>query len=197
MARPHDPRIADQLLNRIADSVLKRGITGLTLRPLASDLGVSARTLNYHFGGKEQLLLEAIRRLRQRQPEIARVLSTESEHYTDAAQAMTATVKRLWKEARQPQIQPFLALYFELATLAIRDPSHYRELFRVLERDWADAITQNLSKLGVPQSTAKAAASAALAGYRGALFLALATGDWEAGDEAVAFLVDALERQLS
>ena len=56
MARPHDPRIADQLLNRIADSVLKRGITGLTLRPLASDLGVSARTLNYHFGGKEQLL---------------------------------------------------------------------------------------------------------------------------------------------
>ncbi len=74
MARPQDPQITARLLDRTADSLLNRGLHGLTLRPLASDLGVSPRTLLYHFDNKENLIVEAIRHLRRRRPAIKELL---------------------------------------------------------------------------------------------------------------------------
>ena len=193
MARPHDPRIAPRLLDLAADSLLNRGLHGLSLRPLASDLGVSPRTLLYHFGSKEKLIVEAIRHLRRRQPAIRKLLEDPP---TTSATA-SESISEVWDEARQPQSRPFLALYFELAALSVRDPATYRPLIRALDDDWIQAMRGQLTSLDVQPQRMEAAISTALAGYRGALLQALTTDDWKAADEAITCIIEALRQQIS
>lgn len=197
MARPHDPRIAPRLLDLAADSLLNRGLHGLSLRPLASDLGVSPRTLLYHFGSKEKLIVEAIRHLRRRQPAIRKLLEDPPTASTTASESISEMLGRLWDEARQPQSRPFLALYFELAALSVRDPATYRPLIRALDDDWIQAMRGQLTSLDVQPQRMEAAISTALAGYRGALLQALTTDDWKAADEAINCIIEALRQQIS
>ena len=195
MARPHDPRIAPRLLDLAADSLLNRGLHGLTLRPLASDLGVSPRTLLYHFNSKENLIVEAIRHLRRRQPAIRKLLEDPPTASATASESISEILGRLWDEARQPQSRPFLALYFELAALSVREPATYRPLIRTLDDDWVHAMSGQLTSRGVPRQKTKVVISTALAGYRGALLLAHTTNDWEAADEAITCIIEALKQQ--
>ncbi|WP_314133289.1 TetR/AcrR family transcriptional regulator [Actinomyces oris] len=197
MARPHDPRIAPRLLDLAADSLLNRGLHGLSLRPLASNLGVSPRTLLYHFGSKEKLIVEAIRHLRRRQPAIRKLLEDPPTASTTASESISEMLGRLWDEARQPQSRPFLALYFELAALSVRDPATYRPLIRALDDDWIQAMRGQLTSLDVQPQRMEAAISTALAGYRGALLQALTTDDWKAADEAINCIIEALRQQIS
>ena len=197
MARPHDPRIAPRLLDLAADSLLNRGLHGLSLRPLASDLGVSPRTLLYHFGSKEKLIVEAIRHLRRRQPAIRKLLEDPPTASTTASESISEMLGRLWDEARQPQSRPFLALYFELAALSVRDPATYRPLIRALDDDWIQAMRGQLTSLDVQPQRMEAAISTALAGYRGALLQALTTDDWKTADEAINCIIEALRQQIS
>ncbi len=104
---------------------------------------------------------------------------------------------RLWDEARQPQSRPFLALYFELAALSVRDPATYRPLIRALDDDWIQAMRGQLTSLDVQPQRMEAAISTALAGYRGALLQALTTDDWKAADEAINCIIEALRQQIS
>ena len=167
MARPQDPQITARLLDRAADSLLNRGLHGLTLRPLASDLGVSPRTLLYHFDSKENLIVEAIRHLRRRRPAINELLEDPPTASATAGEAISEAIVRLWEEARQPQSQSFLALYFELAALSVREPATYRPLIRTLDDDWVHAMSGQLTSRGVPPQKVEAVISTALAGYRG------------------------------
>lgn len=196
MARPQDPQITARLLDRAADSLLNRGLHGLTLRPLASDLGVSPRTLLYHFDSKENLIVEAIRHLRRRRPAIKELLEDPPTASATADEAISEAIGRLWEEAKQPQSQSFLALYFELAALSVREPATYRPLVRTLDDDWVHAMSGQLTSRGVPPQKVEAVISTALAGYRGALLLALATDDWKAADEAITCITEALKQQI-
>ena len=50
----------DALLQAAAAYLLKHGVADMSLRPMASAIGTSARLLIYHFGTKERLLVEAM-----------------------------------------------------------------------------------------------------------------------------------------
>ena len=52
----------DELAEGACDYVLERGLIGLSLRPLAAALGTSDRMLLYHFGTREALIAEVLRR---------------------------------------------------------------------------------------------------------------------------------------
>ena len=56
MGRPPDPERRQELLESVVEYVLKNGLTGLSLRPLANGVGTSARMLLYHFESREKLL---------------------------------------------------------------------------------------------------------------------------------------------
>lgn len=43
----------------VADVILNRGLTDLSLRTIAGEIGTSHRMLLYHFGSKEKLLVAA------------------------------------------------------------------------------------------------------------------------------------------
>ena len=167
-----------------------RGIAGATLRPLAAELGVSPRTLLYHFGSKENLLTEAIRHLRHQQPSLACALGAAPRPGQDAATALGETIKHMWNEAKQARSRPFLALYFELAALTIRDPDQYGAMLSELDQDWADAITAHLHHSRLSAADAHSLAQSLMLCYRGALHFGLVTGDWEAADEAIRTLIE-------
>ena len=57
---------------RAIDYVAQNGIGELSLRTLAAALGTSHRMLIHHFGSKEQLWVEIVRTVEQRQRELAR-----------------------------------------------------------------------------------------------------------------------------
>ncbi len=64
---PADPRElpgdkAPRIVDAMRASVAARGITGSTFDHVASEAGVSRGLLHYHFGTKERLLIEVVRR---------------------------------------------------------------------------------------------------------------------------------------
>ena len=164
---------------------------------MASDLGVSPRTLLYHFGSKENLIVEAIRHLRRRQPAIRKLLDNPPTASATASESISEAIGRLWAEAKQPRSRPFLALYFELVALSVREPATYRPLLRTLDDDWVHAMRGQLTSWDVHPQKIESVISTALAGYRGALLQALTTDDWKAADEAITCIIETLRQQIS
>src|SRR5215831_20275921 len=118
MTRSADPAIRTKLLERIVDYILKRGLTDLTLRPLAATLDSSPRMLLYFFGSKERLITEALAQSRMRQQqEFARMLSTKEKRRQQLALA--------WKVWSSPERERSMWLFFEVYALATRDRKRF------------------------------------------------------------------------
>ena len=192
MARPKNPQRTSDLLDAAAQVLQARGIAGVTLRPLAAELGVSPRTLLYHFGSKEKLITQAIRHLRHQQPTLAKALAPDQQPSTGAV-ALGEVVRSMWEEQKQEQARPFLALYFELAALAIRDPDTYGTMLHELDHEWTDAITSHLQTRGLDAHEAASRMKMLMIRYRGALHYGLVTGNWDAADAAIHAAVGATD----
>ena len=54
----------DRILRRVTEKLARSGLAGTGLRDLAAAAGVSHRTLLYHFGSRDELVLEALGELR-------------------------------------------------------------------------------------------------------------------------------------
>src|SRR5262249_7968128 len=67
MQAKRDPKRKAKLLSKVADYLLRTGISDLSLRPAAAALGTSARMLIYYFGSREQMLIEAMAEIRARE----------------------------------------------------------------------------------------------------------------------------------
>src|SRR5437870_2768647 len=108
-------RRRDELLDRSIQYLLDRGIADLSLRPLARAVGTSARLLIYHFGSKEQLLVDAMTELRRRLQETFAAVAVDADPFA-----------AFWRWAMKPASLKCLSLLFEVQTLAIRRPAQYR-----------------------------------------------------------------------
>ena len=62
MARPVDHDRRDELLDEVVQYLSAHGLADVSLRPLASNLGVSVSTLTHHFGSRDDLIVAALRR---------------------------------------------------------------------------------------------------------------------------------------
>src|SRR6266568_3051147 len=70
--RPLDQARRAALLTGVIAYIAERGLTELSLRPLADYLGTSSRMLIHYFGSKEQMLVAA---LETQRPDIAGLFS--------------------------------------------------------------------------------------------------------------------------
>lgn len=64
MARPTDLEKRQEILDGVLRYIAQQGLDELSLRPLAAELGTSARMLVYYFGSKEQMLIQALQAYR-------------------------------------------------------------------------------------------------------------------------------------
>ncbi|MDQ3484427.1 MAG: TetR/AcrR family transcriptional regulator, partial [Actinomycetota bacterium] len=114
MARDTNRR--EQLAQAATDYVLEHGLIGLSLRPLAAEIGTSDRMLLYHFVDKDDLVAAVLRRSNDRSAAVIRGLPASAD--------VRAAVRDLWSAMRATELERCQRVYVEAAALGLfgREP---------------------------------------------------------------------------
>ncbi|HEX2015766.1 MAG TPA: TetR family transcriptional regulator C-terminal domain-containing protein [Solirubrobacteraceae bacterium] len=128
-SRPLGGDRAQRIVEAMRASVARRGGAGSTFDHVAREAGVSRGLLHYYFQSKEQLLVEVVRhdcelRMRRLGEQLESVRSAE-----DFIDRLVASLEEM--VGRDPDS---VTLFFELFTLARRNPDIAAELNELLRR---------------------------------------------------------------
>lgn len=151
-----DPQRRAAWAELATDYVHERGLIGLSLRPLAAELGTSNRVLLYHFGTKNQLVADVLRTSNQRS--VAKVAALEPS--TD----MRSAVHDLWSVMEGDQCS---RMYIEAAALGLFGKEPYASAVREANAVWLAALVAHLVKSGVRPSVIERAAQVIDAAFMG------------------------------
>lgn len=187
MTRTVDLAHRSDVLDRISSYVVKHGLTGLSLRPLARSVGLSPRTLLYHFGSKEAIVMAVLERIRAQQQVVFDQLR-RSELSTP-----TAICKAAWEYMTTLEILPMLRLFFETYALALRSPQRFPGFLKGAVEDWLIFLATPHLAAGASRKRARTVATVVLAGYRGFMLDFVATGDRARIGAAVDAWADSLQ----
>lgn len=170
----------DELLEATAAYLLANGVAELSLRPLAAAIGSKARLLVYHFGSKDQLLVEAMGLIRIRAKGAVETMMAAQAGRVD----LGSLVRALWKWSTSTQNRPYLRLFFEMHGLALQYPRRYASYLHGSVDSWIALLT---SALAPEQGRARALTTATLivGVIDGLLLDALATGEWRRTGRAI------------
>ncbi len=188
VSRPHDERIRAGLLDAILDYVLEAGLADLSLRPMAAAVAASPRTLLYHFGSKDALVLAVLAEAGRRQASLLDAWYVKSAEY-DAPTLLL----RAWQWLVAPRHERLLRLLFEAYGLALQDRRRYGAFLRASSRDWVDPFARALASRGIADERARALATLLAAVVRGLLLDVLATGERARVDRAFRSFIAAIE----
>lgn len=177
MGRRPDPRRRAELLESAAAYLEQHGVAGVSLRPLAHDLGTTPRGLLYHFGSKEQLLAEAVAHLQNRYERL-------SASDDDGELSVLDQARHLWRHGTRPEALAFLRVFFELYAAALREPEAHRAFLDRVIGQWLSPLVPALEATGLSSQRARVVATQLVAMNLGLVFDLLATGDRGRVDEA-------------
>ncbi len=188
VARPVDHRLRADLLAAIVAYVLEFGLADLSLRPLAAAVDASPRTLLYHFGSKDELVVAVFLELSGRQRRLIEAWYERSAEH-DAATLLL----RAWQWLTAPRHDRLLRLLFEATGLALRDRKRYAPFLRATSADWIAPFARALEDRGFSRERASALATLLVAVMRGLLLDMLATGERARIDRAFRSFINAIE----
>jgi AcrR family transcriptional regulator len=180
-------RTRQQLLDAAIDYVAANGIGELSLRTLAAELGTSHRMLIFHFGSKEQLWIEIVHSVEERQRERLQELLPDPQQPTGEA------MWSWWKHISDQSLWQSERLFFELYGQALQGRPHAAEFLDGIVDDWVEPAAQISIAHGVPERLARAQARLGVAVTRGLLLDLLATGDTDAVDRAMQAYIELCE----
>jgi AcrR family transcriptional regulator len=188
MGRPVNEKRPEELRNAIVQYLIKHGLNGLSLRPLAKALGCTPRVLLYHFGSKEKMVIEVLAQVRRRQrTTYGRV---EGASFAEGCQT-------IWKRMSAPDSEPLFRLFFETYGIALRHPQLYKEFLRDTIEDWLQLMTDELGSEPYQCKQARAIATIVLAGLRGFMLDFCTTHDRKRVDQAVGLWLRSLDSMLT
>src|SRR5690606_34382706 len=105
--------VRKRLLDDAIDHVADHGLTDLSLRGLAAELGTSHRMLSHHFGSKEGLWVAIVREVEQRsRAAMADVIAAPDASVADA-------MRSWWRHISDPSLWPNERLFFEVYVQAL------------------------------------------------------------------------------
>lgn len=133
----------DELLEQVVDHVLTHGLIGLTLRPLAADIGTSDRMLIYHFGSRDDLVSAVVEDVSQRS--IAHLQQLPS------ARSVRSAVNRLWTEYQRAPMLQLLDVYVQAAATGLIGREPYRSATRAGNARWKEALADYMVRSGAPR----------------------------------------------
>lgn len=177
-----------ELLDSVADYLATHGVAELSLRPLSKAVGSSPRVLLYYFGSKEELVLKALGRLRERQR--ATYERMKSAPFGTPAEACRA----IWRNMSSPGNERLFRMSLEIFTMALRQPGRFAEYLRASYEDWLGFLSAPLLRQGYAESEARAHATVILAGFRGFLLDYCASQDRARVDRAVELWLETLDK---
>ncbi len=181
---PRQTSRRDEVAQAATDYVLERGLVGLSLRPLAAELGTSDRMLLYHFESKDDLVATVLRVSNDRSVAVIRTLAP--------APDVRGAVLGLWAAMTSPRLDRCQRVYVEAAALGLFGLEPYASVVREANSLWVAAVAEHLVASGVPRPRATRATALLDAAFMGFLLdLPLDAGD-PALEQAVQDLADAV-----
>jgi AcrR family transcriptional regulator len=166
------PEIKKQYLNGALAYVVKNGLASVSLRPMAADLGTSARILLYHFKSKEDLVRAILGELNARLQHSFKAMAAEEVQ----PQRFTA-LQRYWHWAIRPENLPYWRLHYELNILAIQNPAEYGRYRQDRSDQWQTLALQSLSPSHRGGSSATPVVTLAIALFDGLMLELIGGGD--------------------
>jgi AcrR family transcriptional regulator len=180
MPRPPDDARRKELLEALIDAFATGGIGGRSLREVAEAVGTSHRMLIYHFGSREELLLEIVEEVERRQTTMLDDLPD------DPADAFAV----MWADLRRPEMWPFERLFFECYSRAAQGEAPFTRLAPAAVDGWLAEVDAHADGRADPGMV-----RLGLAVSRGLLLDLVATGDEAGVDAAAAAFVALLRRR--
>ena len=182
-ARPTDaattrPSPRQRLLDAAIDHIAEQGFGEMSLRQLAAAIGTSHRMLLYHFGSREELLVEIMRGFEARQRAV--VADIVVDHLDDPRRMNRLIWRTLSSEALLPQVKA----YFEVYGQALAAGPAAAEPLAQLLLDWLAPMEELERQRGSSPAKARANVRLGVAVMRGLLLDLAATGDRKGCDAA-------------
>jgi AcrR family transcriptional regulator len=122
----------DQLRDKALDYFLDHGLAELSLRPLAEQIGSSARLLIYHFESKEQLITAVMEQVRNHMQQSLMEMMR-------AAQG-EAGMESFWSWVTNEQNIRYVRLLFEVQVLALQHPAIYGQFLSDSSAGWLEVL---------------------------------------------------------
>lgn len=151
----------DEVAQAATDYVLQHGLVGLSLRPLAAELGTSDRMLLYHFDGKDDLVATVLR--------VANDRSVSAIRRLPPAADVRGGVLALWAAVTEPELDSCQRVYVEAAALGLLGREPYVSIVREANAVWVAALADHLVGSGMPRPLAARAVvlmDAAMMGFQ-------------------------------
>lgn len=172
MARLVDLDRRNALLDDVVRYLAEHGLANVSLRPMATALGVSVNTLSHHFGSKDDLVIAALRRSGEVQQDVER-------RWLERRPGMSqADLLRAWWRwiTTSPHNLAVVRLGIEAAALEATLGGLPRQIRGEQIGLWRSNIEERLIAEGVPPDTATTEASLAKGLFTGLVVDLLATG---------------------
>jgi AcrR family transcriptional regulator len=181
---PRDTTRREQLLELATDYVLEHGLIGLSLRPLAAEIGTSDRMLLYHFDDKDDLVAAVLTACTDRSVAELRALPPAP----DVRRAVVA----LWSAMTSHQLDRCQRVYVEAAALGLFGREPYVSTVRGANQHWMAALTEQLVAAGATQARARRAVVLMDAAFMGLQLDLPLDGESPEHRRAVSDLADAI-----
>ncbi|MEV4201295.1 TetR/AcrR family transcriptional regulator [Micromonospora globbae] len=165
------------LLDRCVAFLKENGFSELSLREIAAGAGTSHRMLIYHFGSREGLLAEVVRRVEDEQRAALAALATGSDDPVEVS-------RQFWRRLADPALAPAERLFFEIYAHALHGRSWTGPFRASVVAAWTGPVEELFVRLGFDETEARWRARLGLAATRGLLLDLLVTGDRELLDAA-------------
>lgn len=185
MARPKST-VRDELLAAVVHHVAEHGIGDLSLRPLADAIGTSHRMLLFHFGSKEQLMVEVVRTVEAQQRAAMEAVSEQP------GLSVAEQMRHQWEGYLDPSLRNNIRLFFEVYADALRGRAGTADFLEEATGSWLQPAAAALAPISGPLAEVDARLMVALT--RGLLLDLAATGDVAGVDAAMRRFADLFER---
>ncbi|HWZ83794.1 MAG TPA: TetR/AcrR family transcriptional regulator [Terriglobales bacterium] len=176
-----------ELLDAIVAYLVQHGVAELSLRPLAQAVNSSPRVLLYYFGSKEELIVKALGRLREKQRGTFSVMrEARYDRPSDSCRA-------IWNQMTSPQSERLFQFFFETYALGLRHPKRFGDFLHHAVEDWIEFIAAPAIRRGQTSDQARAFATIVIAGFRGFMLDYCASHDRPRIDRAVDLWLHSLD----
>ncbi len=174
-----DPSPREALLDAAIEHVAANGITDLSLRGLAAELGTSHRMLSHHFGSKDGLWTAIVQEVERRQ------LDAVAEVVPDPDASPSDVLRLWWERISDESLWPNERLFFEVYGQALRGKPPTSELLDTVVDSWLATSGTFAAMTGLSSDDARTMTRLGLAVTRGLLLDLLTTGDRAGVDAAM------------
>lgn len=156
------------LLDKTIAHVAANGLSDMSLRELAAAVGTSHRMLIYHFDSREGLVAAIVARIEAQQRDALEELAQQATTPADL-------VKKQWEQLSDPDLRPFVLLFFEVLAHALHNRPGTDGFLDQLTTPWLDLGADLADRLGIEATADELRLGVAV--VRGLLIEVLATGD--------------------